>query len=193
MDAIELTQAPDYHQYMLRNKIALFIALILPILGCSLNQHETSEAEVIEWARLNLETALSQTKQIKPEFFEAALIPSDFEYPKSPADFDESGPPQEIATADAEFLRNVGIVSALAEHCQLEWNDRNFLPMMQWQRTRVPQSQRNGHLIYKMGFSHGYAMGTTDRILEHWEVDCDRLKSDLSGKLFADVYPLFSN
>jgi len=170
------------------SRIAPFVVLF-PILSCTQAKTVPSDNEVFVWARKNLEAAFSQTDRIKPDFFEAARIYDSFDYAKTPEDFDEVKFPKTITDDNAGFLRNVGIVSALAEHCKLQWSERNFLPMMQWQRARLPKPERNGYLIYRIGVSHGFAMGKTELILKHWQIDCDRFKADIEGKLFADVFP----
>jgi hypothetical protein len=79
----------------------------------------------------------------------------------------------------------------LAEHCELPWNERNFLPMMQWQRTNLTNDERQGVLITRIGFSHGFAMGRTETLLRTWKPNCDQLKIDLDNRMFADVFPGF--
>lgn len=170
------------------SRIIPFVALFL-IFSCAQAKKRPSDSEVFAWARINLEVAFSQTDRIKPEFFEVTRIPDDFDYAKTPESFYEVRPPRTITDDNASFLSDVGIVSALAEHCKLQWEERNFLPMMQWQRARLPKSEHRGSLIYRIGVSHGFAMGKTELILKHWKIDCDRFKTDIEGRLFADMFP----
>ena len=163
--------------------------LILIHSACAKSKPVPNDNDVFQWAQDNLKIAFSQTNEIKPEFFELAKIPADVEYEKTYLDFDETTAPSPISLKNANFLRDVGVVSALADHCKLRWNDNNFLPMMQWQRNRAPEINRQGYKIYTIGFSHGYSMGVTDTLLKTWQPDCERLRNDLKGKLFADVFP----
>lgn len=179
---------------MLRFKYLIFKAKTFPFFlalvaasSCQQSSPPPDDADVFAWGQTTLARAVSQTDRLQPAFFETARIPKDFEYKKTGADFGEENSKQ-ISELNANFLRNVGIVSALAEYCKLPWNEDNFLPMMQWQRTRLPKEERNGLLTYRMAVSHGYAMGITDDVLEHWQPDCDQLKIDLDRKLFADVF-----
>jgi len=157
--------------------------------ACTKTNPVANDSEVFQWAQDNLNIAFSQTDQIKPKFFERAKIPTDYKYKKTYLDFNETIAPTPISLENADFLRDVGIVSALAEHCKLPWNEKQFLPMMQWQRNRNPDMNRQGYKIYTIALSHGYAMGITDTLLKTWQPDCEQFKSDFEGKLFADKFP----
>jgi len=173
--------------WIFRAKILLSIVALITAVSCQESSPPPDDAEVFAWGKATLTSAVSQTDRLRPKFFETARIPNDFEYKKTGKDFGEEEF-KKISESNANFLRDVGIVSALAEYCKLPWNENNFLPMMQWQRTRLPDNERNGLLTYQMAVSHGYAMGITDDVLEHWKPNCDQLKTDLDGKLFADVF-----
>ena len=169
-------------------KIFLLFFTLVATVSCQQSTPPPIESEVFAWGEATLESAVSQTDRLKPKFFELARIPSDYKYLKTAKDFGEKDLDKKISDSNANFLRDVGIVSALAEHCELPWNEDNFLPMMQWQRTRLPKEERNGLLTYRIAVSHGYAMSITDDVLEHWQPDCDQLKIDIDGKLFANVF-----
>lgn len=159
--------------------------------ACSGSGPVASKADVYSWGSENLETAMSQTDVVLPKFFEVALVPSDFNY-DTVEDLNVSADePVSISPDNALFLRDVGIVSALAEYCDLPWNERNFLPMMQWQRAHLSKDERQGVLITRIGFSHGFAMGRTGTLLNVWQPDCTLLRNDLDGRMFADVFPGF--
>ena len=167
----------------------LAFIFLLPLMGCANPNAAPSGKDVFTWANQTLEAALSQTNGVKPEFFELARIPDDFVFPKVPADFGEATITRVISDDYSNFLRDMGIVSSLADHCGLPWQKQNFIPMREWYKSRLPGDERNGYLLYRIGVVHGYAMGKTDTLLKHWKIDCERFKVDIDGKLFADAFP----
>ena len=118
-----------------------------------------------------------------------AIIPKTFKFNRTAKSFEE---PENYTyfpdDQNAQFLRNVGIVSSLADHCKLDFDNLNFLPMMQWQREYLGPSERSGYKIYVIGVSHGYAMGSTDKWLQENPIDCQRFKDNFKGRSFKDRF-----
>ena len=173
---------------MALNKLALLIFIhTFLVTACSKNNPVPNDSDVFAWGHSTLHLTLSQTDKISPDFFDLALIPHDYDYSKGK--YDSPPTDEKVNSLNAQFLSHVGIVSSLADYCSLDWNDQNFLPMMQWQRSRPPKQKRNGQLISRIGFAHGYAMGTTDELLKVWQPNCDQLTSDLDGQFFSEKFP----
>ncbi len=93
-----------------------------------------------------------------------------------------------LGYADKKFLRDAGVISSVAEYCDLEWDEKQFLPMMQWQRLSVPKSEIYGYQIAVVGYIHGLAQGHTDKWLSENEAECGKVREILKGNLFADKF-----
>ncbi|MGJ8558756.1 MAG: hypothetical protein ACSHX3_00830 [Litorimonas sp.] len=177
---------------VMKHLFGIITSFTFLVVACTSNATDIPDKTVVHaWGIDILNRAISQTDAIAPSFFDLALIPADFDYSNVSYVPGNPNSPTEVTTDNIEFLRNIGIVSALLEYCELPWDERNFLPMMQWQRALVPEPDRYGLMIAKIGTTHGYAMGITGKLLNVWQPDCARLKSDLEGHMFADVFAGF--
>lgn len=74
--------------------------------------------------------------------------------PCAPATPEELKTPP-ITDAQAQSVISASIMSAMADHCGLDWSKRNFAPLMQQQRD-LKLSERQLALI---GLLHGVGMG----------------------------------
>jgi len=73
----------------------------------------------------------------------------------APATAEErENPPVTIAEARIVILR--GALSAAAEHCGLDWQGRNFVPMMTYWRQNMKKNERQMAVI---GLLHGIMQG----------------------------------
>lgn len=157
--------------------------------ACTKKNPTPSKTDVYTWSKTTLEilsgAGVKELEDLKLD----AVIPRDFEFQRRPNDFGEDISnlfvPDHLNT---ELIRNLGITSAIAEHCGINYETLNFLPMMQWQRTLLPSEERNGYKIYVIGLSHGYAMGRTDIWLETNQIDCEMVNAKLSGRLFIEKF-----
>lgn len=69
----------------------------------------------------------------------------------SPATPEEKASPP-LSLAEARAIMQRGALSGLAEHCRLDWQQRNFGPMMDYWRTTMKKTERQMALV---GFLHG--------------------------------------
>jgi hypothetical protein len=75
--------------------------------------------------------------------------------PCAPATAEErTNPP--LTIAEARLVIHRGVFSAAAEHCGLDWQGRNFLPMMAYWRQKMKKNERQMALI---GILHGIMQG----------------------------------
>lgn len=58
---------------------------------------------------------------------------------------EKANPP--ITTAEARIVVGRGALSAGAEHCGLDWRERNFSPMMAYWRNKLKKNERQMTLI----------------------------------------------
>ena len=167
--------------------ISLTLSAIV-LTACTPKQETPSKTEALEWSQTTLR-AVTQGAPNMDTLMSEAIIPRTFNFSRSAKSFEEAENyvyfPDEQNT---QFLRNVGIVSALADHCKLDFDSLNFLPMMQWQREFLKPSERSGYKIYVIGVSHGYAMGSTDKWLQENPIDCSRFKDNFKGRSFKDRF-----
>jgi len=169
-----------------------FFAVIIMftlLLSCSSNGSAASKSDVYSWGIVTLDDLI----KIYPTSFQAmssgALIPDDLDFSKLNANYDKNSNMQiSLDRVDIEFLRNAGIISSVSEHCNLDWAEKNFLPMMQWQRQQVPSSERNGYQIAVVGFIHGFAQGRTDEWLLENNAKCEQVRTVLKDHLFDDKF-----
>jgi hypothetical protein len=75
--------------------------------------------------------------------------------PCAPATAQESANPP-ITMDEARIVIHRGAVSAVAEQCGLDWQGRNFSPMMRYWRPKMKKSERQMALI---GMLHGIMQG----------------------------------
>ncbi len=166
----------------------IFLGVIFS--SCSQKSVPPEPQSVSNWAEDNLRIlAQSNSPDEWNTFLATALIPEDFSYRKSRQDFnDGQGPVFEIDKRNLETVRNIGIASSVADFCGLDYETLNFLPMMQWQRSQLPESARNGYEIYVVGVAHGYAMGKTDELLDSIEIDCVKFSKDMNRRFFSQAF-----
>jgi len=167
---------------------AIFLGLSLS--SCEQKSLPPEPHSVYNWSEENLNILGSNRSSNEwRTFLAAALIPEDFSYRKSRRDFsDGQGPVFEIDKRNFETVRNIGITSSIADFCELDYEGLNFLPLMQWQRSQLPESIQNGYEIYVIGVAHGYAMGKTDDWLETNKIDCAKFSKDMGGRFFNQVF-----
>lgn len=72
----------------------------------------------------------------------------------APATADERANPP-ITIAEARLVIQRGVLSAAAEHCGLDWQKRNFIPMMAYWR----QTKKNERQMALVGLLHGIMQG----------------------------------
>ena len=143
--------------------------------------------DVAEWSA-KLLADVSGEVEIYGDAANATLLPEDFQFGDDLRYTGDRGTDRTIPLKDREILRNVGIVSGMAEGCGLDWADRNFLPMMQWQRSRLPESDRNGLYVAKLGASHGVAMQIGSLLTQLPDFDCDSFRAAVDGSMFVDRF-----
>jgi hypothetical protein len=73
----------------------------------------------------------------------------------APATAEERANPP-ITIAEARLVITRGALSAAAEHCALDWQGRNFVPMMAYWRHTLKKNERQMALI---GLLHGITQG----------------------------------
>jgi hypothetical protein len=67
---------------------------------------------------------------------------------------ERANPP--ITDEQARAIVTAGIISVLAEHCELDWEKRNFFPLMRHHRETLKMTERQMALV---GLLHGVTMG----------------------------------
>jgi hypothetical protein len=75
--------------------------------------------------------------------------------PCAPATAAERAKPP-ITDDQARAIVTAATISVLAEHCQLDWEKRNFIPLMRHHRETLKMSERQMALV---GLLHGITMG----------------------------------
>jgi hypothetical protein len=75
--------------------------------------------------------------------------------PCAPASAAERATPP-ITDDQARAIVAAATISTMAEHCQLDWGRRNFVPLMQHHRERLKMNERQMALV---GLLHGITMG----------------------------------
>jgi len=163
-----------------------FVALLAT---CSANKQTESKADVYAWSI----GTLTELATIYPTSFqtmiETAYMPDGLDFTKANLNYDKNSNMQlSLDSVDKKTLRNIGIISSLAEYCDLEWVSNNFSPMMQWQRLHVSVKERNGYQIRVVGFIHGFAQGSADGWLQKNSAKCEQVRRILKGRLFSDKF-----
>ena len=159
--------------------------------ACNSNQKPSFET-VYEWSETTLNLVPHENNEEEwATFIQSAVLNVSFDAVISRMDLEAGKYDErelEIDTKNRQFVRNVGIVSSIADYCELDFDNLNFLPMMQWQRDIVYPQNRQGNEIKYLGFAHGFAMGTTDDWLEDNSIDCDIFSERLLGNFFEDKF-----
>jgi hypothetical protein len=75
--------------------------------------------------------------------------------PCAPASAAERATPP-ITDDQARAIVAAATISTMAEHCELDWERRNFVPLMQHHRERL---KMNGRQMALVGLLHGVTMG----------------------------------
>jgi hypothetical protein len=78
--------------------------------------------------------------------------------PCAPASAAERATPP-ITDDQARAIVAAATISIMAEHCQLDWERRNFVPLMRHHRERLKMNERQMALV---GLLHGITMGALD-------------------------------
>ena len=159
----------------------LIIAIVgsVFLFGCTENtavKVEANKPAVYSWSNAQI----ARLEKIYPEAFKERLL-------AAPSDETNQLPFDKV---DLIFLRDAGIISSVAEFCGLDWAEKNYLPIMQWQRLQVSDSEKNGEKIAIAGALHGAYQGQTDGWLNDNDAKCDQARNVLDGNLFADKFKL---
>jgi hypothetical protein len=167
-----------------------FLLLGLLVVACSQKPMAPSPSTIYNWAEENLSqiphTANADEWQT---LLNIAMIPNDFPYRKSRNDFSNGkNPIFEIDSRNFETVKNTGILSSMADFCKKDYESLNFLPLMQWQRSQLPETSKNGYEIYILGVAHGYAMGKTDEWLEIHPINCTGFSKVMDGRFLSQVF-----
>lgn len=91
---------------------------------------------------------------------------------------ERASPPLSLAEARAIMQR--GVLSGLAEHCGLDWQRRNFAPMMDYWRASMKKSERQMALV---GFLHGVMQQALHSSLAARGTCGDRLRTLIESSL----------
>ena len=170
------------------NYIVLIFTLVV-LTACEKVTPIATKENVKYWSHNTLMSLTSDYPDSFIEIRQSAVLSKDFNFPKGPEDFGEKADNLFITESlNASLIRDIGLISIIAEHCGLDWNERNFLPMMQWQRNYLPENERKGYKIYVIGVSHGFAMGTASQWIEENPIDCKNVKVNLKNNFFSDVF-----
>ena len=68
-----------------------------------------------------------------------------------------------ITNEQAKKVVSAAVISVIAKHCGLDWQQRNFLPMMKYHRENFQMAARQTALI---GLLHGITMGMMKKSIE---------------------------
>ena len=170
--------------------LIIFTLLSAALLAaCAPKQEVPSKADALEWSETTLNIVTAGYPSSLDTLIRDAVIPKTFKFNQTPKSLGEAENYTYFPDdQNAQFLRNVGIVSSLADHCKLDFDNLNFLPMMSWQREYLSRSEHSGYKIYVIGVSHGYAMGSTDKWLQDNPIDCTRFKDNFKGRSFKESF-----
>lgn len=169
--------------------IALSIVLLVGLQACADDKPAAAKADVYAWGVTTIEALEAVLEPTFGNLVENSRAPDDIDYSRFNLVYDpNSSPVLTLSSADKDFLRDAGIISATALYCGLAWDEQNFLPMMQWQRSHLPEAEQRGFQISVIGTIHGFAMGGGGEWLESNPVDCSAVRPILIGNLFADKF-----
>jgi hypothetical protein len=99
--------------------------------------------------------------------------------PCAPASAEEKVTPP-LSLSDAKAVVGRAVFSAAGEHCGLDWQKLNFLPMMSHWRTSKNASDRQLALI---AILHGYALEQIKKTLAQRGPCTDAMRRDIKGRL----------
>jgi hypothetical protein len=99
--------------------------------------------------------------------------------PCAPATAEEKANPP-LTLAETRAILGQGIVSGVAEHCDLDWRGRSFLPMMTYFRQHEFKSERQMALI---GGVHGIMQGQVVGVLAAEGPCTDELRQQAEQRL----------
>ena len=159
---------------------------------CALASLVTASAQsadldtTLERTETVLAHALGDVAEDASPLLEMFLLPPDYVFPDDLRYSGEKGPDRPIEDANRELVRNVGLTSGLLAGCGLDWINTQFAPMMAWQRERLPENERNGLHIAKIGVSHGFAMEAGTMLSSNSAFDCAAMASRVEGVTFGD-------
>lgn len=166
-----------------------FLPLALLLSACAKSLPPPTPADVSRWADVNVAYIPPVPSADWEALLISARIPSEYAYPKSRLDFNGGKDPVfDIEDWNWEMVKNTGIASSVADFCKLDYEALNYFPMMDWQRSQLPDVVSNGYEIYVLGFAHGYAMGKTDQWLETNGMDCAGFEKAFADRFFSEVF-----
>jgi hypothetical protein len=128
---------------VVRGTLSLGMAGLLAWAGPALAQ--TSGGSSPEFHRHILKLALDNFKKARCALNQAC----------APATTEERQTPP-ISDDQARRIVGSAVISTMAEHCRLDWQRRNFEPLMAYHRAKLGMSERQVALV---GLIHGIAMG----------------------------------
>ena len=163
----------------------LFCTAVLAVLPA--HAQTLSDADVEAWAASTVDLAYTDPK-LASAIRELATLPADFDFPDTLRFSGQAGTDRGLTDSERQTVASVGLLSAFGEACGMAWEDLNFLPFMQWFRSRLPEEDRNGRLVAKVGASHGFAMNVGAQVAEVALPDCERLRPDMEPQFFSKVF-----
>ena len=168
-------------------KRSAVLAVCVAVSAVAASAQTTDIDSALEQTEATLAYALGDIGEAAVPLVGMVLLPPDFAFPDDLRYSGERGEDKPIDDANRELIRNVGFTSGLLAGCELEWIDTQFAPMMAWQRERVPEAQRNGMHIAKIGASHGFAMEVGAMLSSNTAFDCEALESRMEGVTFENA------
>jgi hypothetical protein len=99
--------------------------------------------------------------------------------PCAPATAEEKASPP-ITISEARLIIRRGIMSAAAEHCGLDWQRKNFEPMMAYWRHTIKKNERQMALI---GLMHGIMQGVSTKTMAERGPCTDQDRRNLDSNL----------
>ena len=99
--------------------------------------------------------------------------------PCAPTTAEEKAAPP-LTTAEARLVFQRGVISGSAEHCGLDWQKLNFLPMMSYFRNAQKSPDRKMALV---GLVHGIAQGMSKPMAEKRGACTDTDRQQIEARL----------
>lgn len=98
----------------------------------------------------------------------------------TPATDAEKAQPQ-MTDQQAQWIVQTGLLSAFAEHCDVDWQTRSFTPLMRSLRTDIGFTERQMALA---GIMHGYMQQRTKEALAKNVKECtDKMRTEIEQRL----------
>ena len=97
----------------------------------------------------------------------------------APATAEEKANPP-LTIEETRAILGQGIISAVAEHCGLDWEQRSFLPMMAYFRQRQGKTERQMALV---GGVHGIIQGQLVTVLTREGACSDEMRQGAEQRL----------